>query len=47
MKTTIITKKQYVKPSTAVFEMETQKPMLLQMSGDPQWFDQPGGDWQF
>ena len=46
MKTTII-RKQYVKPSTAVFEMNARTNLLTASNGEPDLFDGLGGDWQF
>ena len=42
-----VMKKQYVKPATKVFEMQTQKPVLFPTSGDPDYYNILGGELQF
>lgn len=44
---TMIMRKQYVKPATKVFEMQTQKPVLFPTSGDPDYYNILGGELQF
>ena len=43
----MIMRKQYVKPATKVFEMQTQKPVLFPTSGDPAYYNILGGELQF